>query len=286
MQAIESWRPPRFVRVLEDRPGMRSWVSTLLVSAASGCLQATPFDADPEQRALNASNMRALQHVSVDIPRFVAIGDSHAAYDDLARTLARIASRDDIHFVAHLGDFGDVGLLKEFEWTQEALERAEKPTFVVLGNHDSLSSGRAIYRQLYGPYDFSFDWGGVKWIFFNSNTLDFDDAVPNRDWLRRELADRAPSQAAVLVTHRPPESAENGAAAAFYQDLLAHHDVALWVHGHGREFRYRTLNGTPVLQCSSFADAKTYAVVTLGDTLVVERCRDDACEPVSLSGGD
>lgn len=259
--------------------------AAVALSAAPGCVQATPFGTAPDEHDLNARNVEALFALESNAaPRFAALGDSHAALDELGDLADAIGRRTDIQFVAHAGDLTDTGLLWEFEWAQSALARSGKPTFVALGNHDVLSSGREIFRKLYGPFDFSFVWAGVKWLFFNSNRLDFDDSVPNRDWLTAELESRTPGQRTVLVTHRPLANSEDpgGSLDAFYAGLFSHHPVTLVIHGHMEEFRYYRAYGTRMLQCSSFDETLAYVTVTLGSDVLVKLCRGGRCTPALL----
>jgi 3',5'-cyclic-AMP phosphodiesterase len=250
--------------------------------ALCACWQPTPFGTGPQDQQLNAEGVAQLAERASARPRFVAIGDSHSAYDELADTMRDVAGRPDIDFVAHLGDLSDVGLQQELAWTERALAESHKPTLVALGNHDALSSGRDVYREMYGPPDFSFVWAGVKWIFLNSNTLEFGRSVPSFPWLREQLAGREPGQPTVVLTHRPPAESEDPTERMedAYRELFAEYPITLFVHGHLQDFHYYTLGTTPVLQCSSFNRTGAYAIVTLGPELGIERCRRGECAEI------
>ena len=250
--------------------------------ALAGCWQPTPFGVDPDEHDLNARAVAELSEYDSNAPRFVAIGDTHRAYDELAQAMRGVAGQPEIDFVAYVGDASDLGLQQELEWTQEALAQAGKPTLVAIGNHDALSSGRDVYREMYGATDFSFEWAGVKWIFFNSNTLEFAGVVPSFGWLRQQLATRPAGQPTVLFTHRPPLGAEDrdGRQERAYRELFAEHPITLFVNGHSRQFRYARLGATAMLQCSSFNHTESYAQVTLGRELRIERCVHGRCARV------
>jgi Icc protein len=263
------------------------FLATVAISLLSaGCIKTTPFDTDVEQRDLNDKNLARLLETQAPRPfKFVVIGDTHDEYDDTARAVRIINARNDISFVAHTGDITDRGLLKEFEWTQAVFDDLEIPLLMSLGNHDAISDGKEIYRRMYGDYDYSFIYGNVKFIFFNSNELEFPGQAPNKEWLTAEVSDLRGAGGAVLVAHQgPPNPANAGAAdsAAFYQDLLRGHDIILFAHGHLHDFRLSRYEETPVLQAGTFQEVRTYSVVTIGPDLAAsyQLCRFESCEPV------
>jgi predicted phosphodiesterase len=264
-------------------------VKRLLAMSLTGtlmaCIEATPFGMDVERTNLNSENLSLLREATLtEPPKFAVLGDSHDDYDGLADTVRLVTRRKDLGFVTHLGDFASRGLLQEFEWTDRALSESSLPVFVVLGNHDCLSSGRDIYRTMYGPFDFTFQWAGHRFVFFNSNTLEFGVEVPRRGWLEQQLTQLEPGERAVLITHQGPvrsESAGLNRLDEFYRRLIETYDVALFVHGHTHDFRLYAVGSTPRLQSSPVVDEHAYAIVTLSPNVAVERCRNTTCVAVN-----
>lgn len=268
---------------------MRAWMAAAL--AATGCLSPTPFGSDPEQRDLNA---RALQSLRRD-PRpiaavagrltFAALGDTHGEYDDLVEAAESINRRQDVELIAHMGDLTDFGLLQEYSWAHEALSHLRRPLFVTIGNHDAISSGEQIYLRMYGPLDYSFVHEGVKFVFFNSNSLEFPGAAPNERWLKKEVRPSAEARAIVLVTHHPPWSSDAPRSTRqFYSELLETAQITAWIHGHLSEFQLVRYHGVPVLQCGTFQWWREYTLVTLaGGAVSFQRCKYDACHEVEPS---
>jgi predicted phosphodiesterase len=265
-----------------------------LALLATSCLVPTPFGSQPEQRDLNA---RALHRLAASsdaqtAPRreftFAALGDTHAEYDDLVKVARAINRRQHIDFVAHMGDMTDFGLLQEYAWAHDALSELERPLFVTIGNHDAISSGAAIYREMYGPLEYSFVHQRVKFIFFNSNSLEFPDSVPNRTWLTEQIQNSGDARAVVLVTHHPPWSSDAPRATQlFYAELLQTGRVAAWIHGHIATFQLVRYHGVPILQCGTFQHWREYALVTLAEeSLSFQRCNIDQCSTVEPSEND
>lgn len=273
----------------------RNAVAAALVVAAAGCVVTTPFDADPEERDLTRRNLDALAtKTPAQRFKFVAFGDVHDEYDDLVRTVDAINARNDIEFVAVAGDMSDRGLRQELEWSQEIFSRLRVPYLTAIGNHDAISSGAQIYRRMYGPLDYRFRFGGIEFVFFNSNSLEFPDSpVPNFGWLDAQLSAATDAAGVVLVTHYPPtfppQKPEGLYDPAGYEQLFAKHNVTLFVHSHLTEWGLWTNRGAVNLQCGTFQVNRYYNVVTIeGRSVSIERCRFDSCEPVAprpLEGG-
>jgi 3',5'-cyclic-AMP phosphodiesterase len=261
-------------------------------AVTAACVKTSPFETDdPEHTDLNGENLRRLLGGEPQYAvKLVAIGDTHDEYDRTAEVARLINARNDIHLVVHAGDLTDRGLLQEFQWSQDALDEFTMPVLVTVGNHDGLSNGASIYRKRYGPFDYSFVWAGLTWIFFNSNVGEFSGEVPALGWLARAVENSRGTGGVVLVTHQPPFAAAGvtGNLESFYDRLLRDYDVMLFVHGHLEDFRLHERHGVPILQTSTFERRFFYTVITVdGGAPRFERCRFEQCEAVepAIEGG-
>jgi predicted phosphodiesterase len=262
---------------------MRTAVLAIAV-LLSGCLKSTPFKDEPDETNLTRRQLAQLSKTKPPGVRwsFLAFGDTHDEYDDLETSIESM-NQLPASLALIAGDLCDRGTLQEFEWSGELYRRLAMPFLTVIGNHDELSDGVKIYERMYGPRDYSFEYGGLKFVLFDSNTLENPQA-PNRDWLTQQVKDHGDSQV-VLVTHQPvtePNDVENGTTKEFYDDLLASGDVALVVHGHLDAYVLRSVHDVPVLQCGTFETQRTYTLITYdGQGFEFERCRFGDCERVS-----
>ncbi|HVY32272.1 MAG TPA: metallophosphoesterase [Polyangiaceae bacterium] len=253
----------------------------------TGCMTPTPFGSDVDQHELNTTASQRLKTPrSADSIRFVALGDSHDAYDELWEAVAVINRIADLDFVVHAGDISDYGLAQEYQWSARALSGLRVPAFVVIGNHDAISNGKAVYRDLYGPFDFSFRYGAYKFVCFNSNSLEFDGGAPDRAWLETQLADLQGAEWAVLVTHQNPEAPDELAGSedsAFYERLLLTYPIALIVHGHLDDFELGEWHQVPNLQLGTFRKTHEFSIVSLSSGQVSEElCDANGCLSQSL----
>lgn len=263
--------------------------ATFAALLPTACLTATPFHDDLDVEG--DVNARAIQRILQEPPtpdfKFVAIGDTHDAYDATAQAVRAINRRDDIRFVLHAGDLTDLSLSTEFERIHEVLRELNVPYVAVIGNHDAIATGPELYDELYGARDFSFRFGALKFIVFNSNALEFPGKAPNGAWLRDEHADLKPGERAIWLTHQDvsaPDGENKREAKALYAELLREEPVSLVVHGHLEEYELTNYQTSTVLQCGTFQAVFTYTVVSVfgyGERLEFEKCVDDECTPVS-----
>jgi hypothetical protein len=133
---------------------------------------------------------------------------------------------------------------------------------------------------MYGPRNYSFEHGGLKFVMFDSNTLENPQA-PDRDFITAQIRDRGSSKI-VLVTHQSvtePNDLEDGTNKEFYDQLLRDGEVSLVVHGHLDAFYLRNVHAVPVLQCGTFETQFLHTLVTFdGNGFKFLVCRFEDCE--------
>jgi hypothetical protein len=205
-------RPPR---------GARYALPLLLLS---GCIEFSPFETDLDHSEIDQNERNAQRLASMPALEsgfhFALIGDSHQYVDRLSDIVDRVNARGNVQFVLHLGDLTDLGLREEYRASLRALKRLDMPFFVAVGNHDSISNGKRLFAEMFGPRDFIVNYGATRIVLFNSNVLEYP-SVPDFDWLA-EASAPAPGVRVLAATHQPsrePDFAEvlkrNGTQALF-----------------------------------------------------------------------
>lgn len=205
--------------------------------------------------------------------RFAVVSDIHDSYDEWSAAVRRINADTSCRFVLVVGDLTRYGLAKEFEWMGGILRGLSAPFFTVIGNHDALANGDKVYRSLFGPWDFSFTYRGVKFVCFNDNAWEFS-AVPDWAWLEREWAEAGDSLRIFTVAHIPPFGDQfddsTGRAWAGRQSRAG---VELSIHGHLHNFHFEEYygDGVPYLTVDDVG-SRNFSIVTVSDTgIAVER---------------
>jgi 3',5'-cyclic-AMP phosphodiesterase len=269
--------PCRFVREL------RFLIAGALLGSA-GCLRFSPFqtDLDDEQRDQTRKNLERL--AGTPAPggplRLAFVSDTHRAHEELSALVDWVTARDDLSLVLHGGDMTDFGSRQEYLWVHEVLERLRVPAFVAPGNHDLLTSGASLYDEMFGPRNVAFDWGGYRFLLFDTNTIEGGREGLPLAWLRAQLGAMPADMGAIVFTHHPPDSRPHISRdeEATYRQIQREGGVVLNLHGHIHS-RYYVRQDGPV----TYVNARTgleghFVLVELDRGAVVVR-------PCNLSDG-
>lgn len=138
--------------------------------------------------------------------RIAVSGDTQRKYKETQIFVDHINSRNDIDFVILNGDISDFGLLLEFEGIYKIYSGLKVPFISVIGNHDQVANGFDIYKRMYGPTNFTFNYAGVKFICHDSNSREhnFDGTIPDLNWLKNNLKLDNGAKNIVALSHVPP----------------------------------------------------------------------------------
>lgn len=208
-----------------------------------GCdmLESHPYDVSVSgEKGLTAKNVAQIEASLSGRNAFVfaMISDTQRGYDETADAVKALNARAGIDFVVHGGDFSEYGATREFEWQRDLLSRLEMPWVSVIGNHDCIATGIDAYKAVFGPLDYSFTAGDVKFLCLNTNALEFDysTAVPDFGFLKHELALTDPeTRRTIVLMHAGPfsEQFNNNVADDFHRLLKSFPDLQFCLYGHG-----------------------------------------------------
>ena len=211
-----------------------------LLMSCDSLFDTHPYDIDFKgETGINAKRITKIetQFESRDTLRVAFISDTHGWYSDLRDEVDHLNGRWDVDFVIHCGDLTDTGTSKEYEWARDILHGLRYPYVALIGNHDYLGTGDQAYQVLYGPVDFSFIAGRIKFVCLNTNATEYDymAAVPNFDFMEEEMTkDSARFDRTVVVMHAAPYSDQfnNNVCKAFRRYLDYFPGLMCCVYGH------------------------------------------------------
>lgn len=166
----------------------------------------THFDGPKDINATNAARIKAAT-MGKDTLHVVFTGDTQGWMDDTRDMIDDINSRPEVDFVVHLGDFTNYGETQEFVWQRDLLERLHVPYVGIIGNHDCLGTGPAVYAAMFGPQNFSFIASRIKFVCLNTNAMEYDysNPVPDFAFMRQEMtADSAEFDRTIICMHARP----------------------------------------------------------------------------------
>jgi len=199
------------------------------------------IDFKGENKAVNLTNIEKLSiKKSSDTIRIAFTGDTHINFDefeDFVSAVNNLNETNPIDFVVHVGDIADFGLPQQYLWGNSYLLNLNCPYLVVLGNHDMVGNGGLAYSEMFGEYNFSFIYSDIKFIFINTNSMEFNfnGQVPDISWLDSQLQPNDNFESAVIIFHVPPLSTDFDTTLedGFSSVIAKYNNVLFSVHGHG-----------------------------------------------------
>jgi Icc protein len=188
-----------------------------------------------------AKNSKLLENIKLESQdfKFAFITDVHYFYDNLRTVIDDINKSDDILFVIFGGDIADQALLKEFEIFSDIMQNLNKPYFTVIGNHDYNSNGSIIYKEMFGDYNYSFEFNNNKFVLFDDIIWE-SNKDPDFDWLSLELFDSARFNQVFAFAHIPIVVSDDLSVEMkeTYRSIMIDNNVSLSIHGHTHSYFY------------------------------------------------
>lgn len=261
---------------------MRRYLLFFIGVALVGC---NHFEFSPNQtfdrlsmKDINANNLKQLGNgVGDDTVKFVLTGDSQKSRDETVELCRSINAIPGIDFVVLDGDITEFGVLKEMVWISRTLEDLKMPYVAVIGNHDETGRGRESFKNMFGELNYSFVYGGVKFICHDTNSreYDFNGQVPDLPWVKEQLKSAPGVTAYIGISHVPVNSLdfdsklkeEYKAAFAQTPGFLA----SLNAHTHNYELFYPDDSGIPYIVTSAIGNREFLVIQVVNNKLSFER---------------
>jgi 3',5'-cyclic-AMP phosphodiesterase len=249
------------------------FILTILLTGCQGLFEYSPFqvnldDSEMGNTQINLDMIESDSTKSIDFVRIAVIADIHIYMDELTKCVSLINKNEDIDFVVVCGDLADSGLEKEFSMALERLKKLKYPYFTVIGNHDYLGNGRAVYENMFGPRNYSFSYGRYNFVVFDNVVWENHNNKPDFDWLKSTLNSFGPNSDNIVFAHIPAYADQLvGKYDKLYNDIMVENNVRLSVHGHEHRFGYQKVYnpGPDYLQVDGMMK-KVLTIVTITPT--------------------
>lgn len=219
----------------------------------------------------NAAIIKQLKTSTTDTLRFLLLSDTQRFYDETKDFVKAVNDRTKlpgkkIHFALHGGDISDFGLTEEFVWIHEILKDLTIPYLTVIGNHDCVANGKKIYNEMYGPFDYTVQVGRNRFVFLNTNYLEFGSDAPDLNFLENALQDSPNYDNAFILSHVSPfDEDRNPEKESRYKQIVKDNPkVRLSIHGHKHTYNFNQpyKDGKDYLIIGS-VEKRAYVVVTV-----------------------
>ena len=188
-----------------------------------------------------AKNIKLLENTKLESQdfKFAFITDVHYFYNNLRTVVEDINKNDAISFVIFGGDIADQALLKEYEIFSDIMKNLKKPYFTVIGNHDYNSNGSIIYKEMFGDFNYSFEFNNNKFVLFDDIIWE-SNKNPDFDWLSLELSDYAEFKQVFAFAHIPIVVSDDLSVEMkeTYRSIMSDNNVSLSIHGHTHSYFY------------------------------------------------
>jgi len=261
---------------------MRIFFLFLLCAALASC---NHFEFSPNQsfdrlslKDVNATNLKKLGNgANDDTVTFVLTGDSQRSRDETVQFCKAVNAIKSIDFVVLAGDITEFGVLKEMLWISRTLEDLNPPYVAVIGNHDETARGKETFLRMFGELDYSFVYGGIKFIGHNTNSREynFNGQVPNIPWLENELKPTQGVTGYVAISHVPVNSEDfDGKLIKDYTSAFAKTPgflASLHAHSHTYNLFYPDNSGIPYVITSAMGNKEFLVVQIVNNKISFER---------------
>ncbi len=190
-------------------------------------------------RNLNTENIYRITDIERDQKvRIAIVADSHGNYRDMKQAVREINAAPDIDFTVHLGDFTNSGYNYEYDQFLALYSELRAPRLIVIGNHDALGAGPALFQRAFGPFNYFFESEHLRFIFWNPNEWEAPETF-DPHWLAQAVHE---SQKSVLIfTHVPLDDHErfHGATRELLLSIRDDPKVQAVFNGHNHGYQVR-----------------------------------------------
>lgn len=255
--------------------------SILMLASCNNLIEYSPYQAGigahPKRNVQVVDDLGARGKEEFTPFKIALIGDSHTYYDDLEDQVRELNKIDSIDFVVHMGDLTLSGIHREFIWYNDITGKLRHPLITIIGNHDYLSNGAEIYKEEFGPVNFTLDYRNCRLVFFDNIVWEKNVQDPDFQWLY-QACDAPEAEHRVVFAHIPPWDEQMSIGnTRLYDEILTNNEVDLSVHGHIHRFFYGYKEAhlpplhTPFLVTGDSQDREIVILELRADTLLVNR---------------
>lgn len=178
--------------------------AVLLVLSALAWLTTGPPAAEVlPARNFNGDNLVRVQTLQKKPLSFAVFGDSRNHTGAFPALLKEVSRDQEMDFAVHLGDLVRDGKLEEYTaFFREIQLLGPLPLLTVVGNHELNGDSPRLFREIFGPVNFSFRLGDTAFLVLNNNARE-GNGITEWEWLRGELAKFRDAKRRLVFLHVP-----------------------------------------------------------------------------------
>ncbi len=253
-------------------------LSGIIATSCDNLIEYSPYQVilDGEKTKRNetaVADITAMSSETFTPFKIALIGDSHTYYDDFEDQITAINQMDSIDFVIHMGDLTLSGIHREFEWYGNIVDRLNRPLITLIGNHDCLSNGEVMYREMFGAFNFTITYNHCRLVFFDDNIWERNVKDPDFEWLHSSLQGGDAFTHQLVLAHIQPWDGQFSMGNSYlYNQIMEANHVSASIHGHHHTFMYEKHYGKiPYLITGDSTDREVVVIEVQQDTILVNR---------------
>ena len=228
----------------------------------------SPYEANVDEayRGMTEKNLALIRAMDAGDSRpfkVALLSDPHYHFSKLEDAVRYINADSSYAFAIVAGDLTENGLMQEFVFFHESMLRLKIPYLTVIGNHDYLSNGEMVYQQMYGPYNYTFDFNNTRFVLFDNNTIE-SQKEPDLAWFAKQLPNENGYDHIIPIAHIPPYDVQMEQTREPYHQLLTDNEVPLSIHGHRHDFSKEDVFGDGIYYVTiSSPQKRTFTELTV-----------------------
>lgn len=258
----------------------------LLILSCDNIIEYSPYQVniDKSEKAQNSSNLKRISEINkkeFKSFKIVLFGDTHTYYDDFNDIVKALNKRDDYDFIINMGDITLSGIYREFEWYSDIINKLKKPVVTIIGNHDCLANGEYVFKEMFGPTNFTFVYNNCKFVIFDDIIWERDMKDPDFDWFKDNLINDKNYNHVIPISHiQPWDDQFSYGNEQIFNFYLSINKIKYSFHGHTHNFAIKTpyensicTTGSKVKYVTTeAADDRGYLVLTIKeDDIEIEK---------------
>jgi predicted phosphodiesterase len=249
----------------------------LSLSSCDSYFSYSPYEAALDGRYHNTTAkqlalIKALDTNESKTFKVALLSDTHYHFDELSEAIAHINNKPDISFAIVTGDITEQGLIKEYIFFYDLMKTLKVPYVTVIGNHDYLSNGETVYSQMFGDFNYTFNFNNVKFVLFDNVRWE-SEKEPDFTWFAAALKNEHRWDHVIPASHIPPFDKQLAGQEELYTGLMTDNHITTSLHGHAHDFSRSQMYGDGVTYVTiSSPQKRTYAELTVTpDSITVEK---------------
>jgi hypothetical protein len=190
-----------------NSPGRR-WRPAVAAVCCAVCLCVLACGGQPAAAGDNpvAAGLSRISDIVLADPHtftFAVFGDNRGSTTVFERLLTEISDDPDILFAISTGDIVGTGSPSRFDFFfSQVSRRLTKPLVFAVGNHELLGRGEGLYPSVVGARDYSFVFGGARFIILDDTKPGGTDTA-GEAFLKRALESTDGSTETFVFMHVP-----------------------------------------------------------------------------------